>query len=221
MMAADYSAGSDLTVTVRSLRAQHEGAEILVGVVLENGEHREQRNLLITVEQYYEIQPRKGVIDEETFERLEEASALCNAIRCGENLLSYGANSAKTLAQKITRHGYSREIAARASERLCEMGLIDEMGDMEREVEKCLRKLWGKKRIQAHLWGRGFEGEVVSASSALLEEVDFAANCAALIRKHYGAIPTDGDETRRMMASLARYGYSLTEIRDAMRLLEN
>lgn len=215
MISADPTA-PDLTITVKSLRAQHDGAEILVGVVLENGEHREQKNLLLTTEQYREIKPQKGVIDEETYLRIEEASLLCGAIRCGENLLSYGANSAQTLAQKIVRHGYRRDIAAAAAERLCEMGLIDERRDMAREVEKCLKKLWGKKRIQAHLWGKGFDSGVISASEEILEEADFVANCAAMIRKHYATLPTEPDETRRMMASLARYGYSLTEIRAAI-----
>ena len=53
----------------------------------------------------------------------------------------------------------------------------------------------------------------------LLEDVDFSQNCAALIKKHYGEVPTDADENRRMIASLSRYGYSIGEIRDAIRLL--
>ena len=40
-----------LRITVRSLRAQHDGAEILVGVVLEDGEHREQKSLFMMQKQ--------------------------------------------------------------------------------------------------------------------------------------------------------------------------
>lgn len=216
MTFSEASAHEALTITVRSLRAQHDGAEILVGVVLENGEHREQKSLLLTVEQYYELKPARGVIDEALYERLEEASALCRAIRCGENLLSYGANSVQMLAQKIARHGYRRETALAAAQKLREMGLIDEERDLQREVEKCLRKLWGSKRIKSHLWSRGFDSEVMSSLNELLAEVDFTNNCAALIRKHYGEIPEERDAQKRMIASLSRYGYSLTEIRDAI-----
>ncbi len=209
-----------LTITVRSLRAQHEGAEILVGILLESGEHREQKNLVLTVEQYTELRPEKGIISEELYERLEEACELCRAVRVGENLLSYGSNSAKMLAQKIARHGYRREIAQAAAQKLCERGLVDEERDMRREVEKCIGKLWGSKRISAHLWTRGFDQDVMQLLPSMLEEIDFVENCVALIRKHYGDLPTDTADQKKMIASLGRYGYSLGEIREAMRTLE-
>ncbi len=211
---------SPLTITVRSLRAQNDGAEILVGVLLENGEHREQKNLLLTVEQYYELKPARGEISEELYDQLEEASTLCRAVRCGENLLSYGANSVQMLAQKIARHGYRREVAQEAACRLRDMGLIDESRDLAREVEKCLRKLWGAKRIRSQLWNRGFGSEVMAELPMLLDEVDFVANCAALIRKHYGEVPQDPAEQKRMIAALCRYGYSLTEIREAFHSMQ-
>ena len=208
-----------LTITVRSLRSQHEGAEILVGILLESGGHKEQKSLPLTAEQYYEIKPTKGIISEEQYERLEEASQLCQALRCGEHLLSYGSNSAQTLARKLTQRGYSREVAQNAALRLCDMGLIDEKKDVRREVEKCLKKLWGAKRISAHLWSKGFAQESLEELSGILNEADFTANCAALIRKHYGQIPEDPDALRRMTASLARYGYSMSEIKGAILLL--
>jgi hypothetical protein len=40
-----------------------------------------------------------------------------------------------------------------------------------------------------------------------------------MIQKHYGEIPTDRDELRRMFASLSRYGYSINEIREAVKTL--
>ena len=216
---SDAPTQNPLTITVKSLRAQHDGAEILVSVLLEDGEHREQKNLLLTTEQYCELRPTRGVIDETLYEQLEEASDLCRAIRCGENLLSFGSNSVQMLAQKIARHGFRRDVALTAAQKLCERGLIDEQGDLRREVEKCLRKLWGAKRIGSHLWSRGFDSAVMAGLNEILREVDFDANCAALIRKHYGELPTDPAEERRMIASLGRYGYTLSQIRNAMRIV--
>ena len=203
-------------ITIRSLHAQNDGAEVALRILLENGERREDRRLVLTTEQYCELKPVRGVISEERFDVLESAAQLCAAIRAGEHLLSYGANSVQTLTQKLIHRGYLHETAERAAQRLCEMGLIDEQGDLRRELEKCLRKLWGAKRIRAHMWSRGFGTDAMAELPALLEEVDFVANCAALIRKHYGTIPDDADERRRMIASLGRYGYSLSEIREAI-----
>ena len=214
-----YGVTSPLTITIRALRAQHDGAEMLVQLLLENGEHQEQKSLVITTEQYCEFNLMRGPITEEVYEKLEQAAELCRALRSGESLLSYGANSVQALTRKLVGKGYQREVAVLAAERLADYGLIDEERDMKREVEKCLRKLWGTKRISTHLWSKGYASETMQGLSELLEDVDFAQNCAALIQKHYGEIPTDADEHRRMIASLSRYGYSIGEIREAIRLL--
>ena len=215
-----YNTANPLTITIRALRAQHEGAEMLVLLLLENGEHQEQKSLVITTEQYCELNLVRGPITEETYEKIEEAAELTRALRSGENLLSYGANSVQALTRKLVGKGYGRDVAAAAAERLAEYGLIDEERDMQREVEKCLRKLWGSKRISAHLWSKGYAAETMKGLSALLEDIDFPQNCAMLIKKHYGEVPVDADEHRRMIASLSRYGYSIGEIRQAIRHLQ-
>ena len=209
-----------MTVRIARLRVQNANSEVAVQVVFENGEHREQKSLLLTMEQYCEIKPVKGEISEEQYEALEQASELCMALRCGEHLLSYGSNSVMTLTRKIMQRGFSNQVASEAARKLCEMGLIDEVADVRREVEKCVRKLWGAKRISAHLWNRGFASESLAELPALLAQIDFSENCAKLINKHYGGIPEDADEHRRMTAGLCRYGYSIGEIREACRMLE-
>ena len=207
-----------MLIRIRSLRVQHEGAEVSVGIVITCGDHREQKSLPITTEQYCELKLSVGEISEELYDRLEEASVLCSALRSGEHLLSYGANSAQMLTRKLMQRGFSKEVASLAVERLCTMGLINERQDLRREVEKCLRKLWGAKRISAHLWSRGFDQEVIRELPALLEEVDFPANCATYIRKHYGEVPDAPNEKKKMVAALCRYGYTLQEIRLACAL---
>ncbi len=208
-------------LTVRSMRAMNEGAQIAVTVVLQSGEHSETRVLRLLTEQYYELKIAKGEISEEKFEELERASDLCGAIRCGENLLSYGANSLQMLSKKIMRHGYTGEVALRAAEQLRQRGLINEDADMRREIEKCLRKLWGERRIRSHLWDRGFDRQTLESVEEALAEVDFAELCARLIKKHYGGLPQTAEEARKMTAGLYRYGYKPEEIRRAMKLLHN
>lgn len=213
------NAGLDFSITITRLRVQNASSEVQVQVVFENGEHREQKALLLTMEQYCELQPCKGRISEEDYDRLAHASEFCMALRCGENLLSYGPNSVQTLTRKIMQRGHTREVAACAAEKLSQMGLIDECSDVKREVEKCLRKLWGAKRINAHLWNRGFAADSLSILPELLSEVDFVENCVKLINKHYGGLPESQDELVRMTNGLSRYGYAITEIREAYRAL--
>ena len=47
------------------------------------------------------------------------------------------------------------------------------------------------------------------------------AGHAELIEKKYGGIPEDRHDRELMFASLTRMGYSSSDIRDAVRLLQN
>lgn len=217
----DHSTQTDgPRITVRTLRAQHDGAEVQLQVLIEDGAHCEQKSILLTTEQYTELKPRRGEISREAYEALEAAGELCRAIRSGESLLSFGANSVGMLVVKLSKKGYSRDIAAKAAKQLLERGLINEEADVTREVERSLSKLWGKKRIRAHLWSRGFGDAALCSADRFLEKVDFVAACRQLIQKHYGEVPCDADEYRRMLSFLSRYGYSVGEIRAAVSVLK-
>ena len=82
--------GDSMLISIRSLHAQNEGAEVALRIVIENGELREERRLILTTEQYCELKPMRGEICEEYYDALESASQLCAAIRAGEHLLPTG-----------------------------------------------------------------------------------------------------------------------------------
>lgn len=208
-----------LVITVRDIREQSGGDAVAISVLLAAGTRSEHRTLVIGISDYAVLKPRKGTVTEEEFEALEAAARLFGAMRCGEKLLAYGANTRLMLVRKIMRHGYSREESETAADRLSGFGLIDEEGDLQREVEKCLRKLWGEGRIRNHLYARGFSREAMETLPEILSEVDFPENCRRLIEKQYGSLPQSGDEERRMIACLYRYGYRMDDIRTAVRML--
>jgi SOS response regulatory protein OraA/RecX len=210
-----------LRLYIRSIQARNQGARLAVSVSVEDGEHSESRCFLLTAGSYCRLNLKKGEISEEEFERLECASRFCTAVDCGENLLSYGANSVQTLTRKIMRHGYTKQEATEAAEYLESIGLINEREDLLREVEKCLRKHWGAERIRGHLWTRGYGRHLMDELPSVLEQVDFSEQCAALIRKQYGGWPQDRETRNRMVASLYRYGYKLDEIKEAGKRLEH
>ena len=205
---------------IRSIRALGNGERMEVTVSMECGDNREDRRFPLTAGQYYELNLKKGEISEDVFDAIERASRLAGAIRCGENVLSYGANSALNLTRKIMRHGYTQAEASDAVSYLQSLGLIDEWSDLSREVEKCLRKHWGADRIHSHLWSRGYSRETMERLPELLDEVDFPDHCAALLRKQYGGLPTDREERNRVTAALYRYGYRLDEIKEAFKRLQ-
>lgn len=210
-----------LRLELRAIRAQNSGSEIALQIALTSGERVEIRALTVATEDFLSLGLKKGEIDRETFETLERADSILGATRCGERLLAYAAQTERTLARKLEQRGYGREEAALAVERLSASGLIDEEREVEREVERCLSKLWGARRIREQLYARGYGKAALSRLPDLLAEVDLTANCEALIRRRYGGAPEDRDAERRLLAALYRYGYAADEIRAALRAVKD
>lgn len=210
-----------LVLELRAIRAQNSGAEIALQIAMTSGEQVELRVLTVATEDFLSLGLKKGRIEQETFEILERADAILGATRCGERLLAYAAQTERTLVRKLMQRGYGREEAEIAVERLATKGLIDEEREMEREVERCLSKLWGARRIREQLYARGYGKEALSRLPDLLAEIDLTANCEALIRRRYGGAPSDRDAERRLIAALYRYGYATDEIRTALQAVKN
>ena len=180
--------------------------------------------LHLLVEQYAEL-PAEGVVvapgtlTREQADRLMEAGELCAAIRRGMGLLQYGDRSARRLAISLTAKGVAREMADRAAEYLVRKGYIREEDAACQRVRQDLRKGWGPRRIREDLRALGFLPDAVEQALASLDEVDFAASCAEVLRKKYGEIPEDRSARQKMTAALMRLGYDSGHIREAVRMV--
>ena len=132
--------------------------------------------------------------------------------------MGFAASSRKALCRKLIAKGFEPEFSELALERLEANGLLCEAESAVREGERCLEKLWGPERIRAHLKEKGYSDDSVSAVFFAFEdsEVDFDSNCASLVEKKYSRIPTDKKELQKIIASLMRYGYSLSQIKRAL-----
>ena len=211
-----------MKIEVISVSAVSEGAEMIISVSVSDGDDkREKRKFLIFTEQYLELGLRKGqIIDEEIFDKLEELSKQCRAIRKGADLLSYSASSKVRLAHRLRSKGIDKESAESAAKHLEKMGLIDEEADVERQVASCLKKLWGKKRIYRELCAKGYSGDIVGENISFVDEETLVQNCATLIKKKYRVIPDEPNEVKKIIASLVRYGYTFSEIKEAFRIIQ-
>ena len=98
--------------------------------------------------------------------------------------------------------------------------------DFVREDEIALRraqifveKRWGRGRIIMKLREEGFGDGSMSLAKDFLDGTDFASVCAEHISKKYGRAPSDEHERKLMYASLARMGFSATDIKRALKLI--
>ena len=138
-------------------------------------------------------------------------------MRRGESLLSYGSNSRELLVRKLKTRKIEDSYARRAADILAERGYINDRECALGEAERCVKKLWGERRILSHLMSRGYKGEAIDEARAYLEDVDFVPLCAELIKKKYpGATSADRKERDRAISALIRYGYSQGAIKAAI-----
>lgn len=160
-----------------------------------------------------------GECDEETAASLRDCAGLTEAYRKGERLLSFSPNSEKVLIAKLRQRGVTADHARRAAQILAQRGFIDDRENALAEAEKCVKKLWGPRRILSELSAKGYRGEALCEARAFLEDVDFSASLSALIDKKYRRILSSGEEKdmERTVAALVRYGYTPREAIAAIR----
>ena len=187
---------------------ENEPVSIVTLELLENGEKRTER-LTVFISYCHENGIKPGAVDENTLDGLFDAAKLCHAVKKGESLISFSANSRAGLISKLRARGIEAEYASRAADILSARGFVDDRENALAEAERCVRKLWGERRILSHLFSKGYKEDTLNEVRAYLEDVDFFASCRALVEKKYrGAVSNDPKERERAVAALVRYGYS-------------
>ena len=210
-----------MNIQIISINAMSEGAEMLLTLQISDGTgNKERRKFLLFTNQYLELNLRKGmIIDKDIFDKIEKLSKECLAIRKGNDLLSYSASSKKRLVQRLRNKGIDKESAETAASHLAQIGAINEEFDVERQLDLCLRKLWGKKRIYKELLAKGYEKEYISEALLEIDKEQMIENCALLLRKKHRTIPDDSAVRKKIVGSLVRYGYTFDEIKAAFEIV--
>lgn len=192
--------------------------EIIVCFELRDGEKRSSSRFLISDGAYIELSLSVGISSAFVYDAVEKEANVYAAYKRALYILGYGSSSRKALHRKLVTKGFEPEFADLALERLEANGLLCESEFAIREGERCLSKLWGTERIRSHLKEKGFSDDAVNSVFFAFEDmdVDFDKNCALLIEKKYSRIPTDKKELQKLIASVMRYGYSLSQIKRAL-----
>lgn len=210
-----------MTITITRIISIDQGNFIELETELRNGANAERRGFKILPEQYSALRPQKGEITEYQFERIEEAHLVCMAYTRAANILSFGANTARTLKMKLRRRGFGDDIADTAVQMLVSKGYITEDEDIKRDIDRSLAKGWGSRRIIAYLHQKGYDDEALWGIESELSNIDFAEKCADIIERKYGELPEEPHEKKKMFDALVRYGYLIGEITSAVNIVKN
>ncbi len=209
-------------IEIKSLRAADSGSVILCEISIRDEDADEKRVCRLLPEQFRELRIKKGEISERDLANILDADELCRALRSGRASLAHSSSSEAALKQKLRTKGFSAHAAQAAVERLVEEDAITEDDDAAREADKCIRKLWGRNRIIAHLRSKGYRRESIDNAMSLLRDTDFSIICYKAIKKKWGALPKNTEDAPtardRAIASLIRLGFSTGEINNACKI---
>ncbi len=191
--------------------------ELIVTLEVSNGEHSCREKLVISTDVYTKMSLCRGECDIESYEYLKEEAQVHSAFKRAMFILGYGACSKKALVRKLVQKGFPAEYAAQAVERTVQNGYLDEKSSAARQAECMAAKLWGESRIRSALFQKGYEKEAIDNAMFALEDsdIDFEESCLELLRKRYDALPDDRKEIQKLISSLVRYGYTISQIKSA------
>lgn len=130
--------------------------------------------------------------------------------------LSRGDHSKKSLLDKLTAAGFGEEASAAAVQRMSELGLIDDEKFAKRLCESLTLAGASKKEIYAKLINRGIPSDI--AREVLSEEeTEESIKILHLLKTKYSSKLSTDEGVQKVIASLARKGFSFYDIKDALK----
>ncbi len=210
-----------MTVSIVSLAA-HGAEDVCVSFAISNGTETQSERLVVSAATVADLRLTVGDCNKACFDAVLVAAQKHEATRRALSLLSFGRQSPKALVRKLVQKGIDRETATEAVKALIRRGYLNPRADAYAEATACVAKGWGRTRITSSLYEKGYAAPIVKEALDRLDDdgVDYAENCAALMRRRFPDRPTDPRERAKMYAALARYGYTSSDIREALRLLD-
>jgi len=147
--------------------------------------------------------------------REEQAKSLCL------RLLTARARTRAELAGQLTKRGYPDEVSTRVLDRLAVAGLIDD-ADFAQQWVRSRREHSGKGRkvLAAELRTKGVDEDVIAAALAGIDAGAERARAEQLVQVKLRRETLGEDDmrvTRRLVAMLARRGYSPSMAYDVVR----
>ena len=204
-----------MKIYIESKKPVHEGAGVSIKLSLcsDSGE-RASADIVISFDDYFILSEhiKEGEITEEFFSVLEEKGRIYSAFSYGMYLLGFGQCTRKRLVAKLERKGHDRESAETAADMLVHAGYIDEY-DLAHcaMLHACNDKHYGRRRIIADLYEKGFSREIIQQAFRLFEgELDYDEAKRKLLLAKFGSeepVAADAKEKQKIMSVLYRYGH--------------
>ena len=212
-----------MILKISSVSALNSGEEIRITFecISDDGSKSSCESFVIPSGKYLTMGLAKGECTTELYDDVACLSEVWQATKCGMRILANGACSQKALRIKLISKGFDKSVATEAVLQLEAMGLIREKENAVCVAQGFAMKLWGKRRIASGLYEKGYSSTAIEYALNTLEDngTDYTESCKRLVEKSYSHIPKEQRERGKLIASLQRYGYSMSEIKQAFTLV--
>ncbi len=133
-------------------------------------------------------------------------------------LLSYSDYTEKRMREKLTASGFSDSVICEVIDYLTERKYINEPVFLRNLCEySTQKKLYGKRKLMAAINEKGFSRDCIEEElENILSDFDFVEICKKQIEKAKKADLSDRAAREKLIASLSRKGFSLSEIKEAL-----
>ena len=154
-------------------------------------------------------------LDDTELASLSEQVNSRRALNRAADLLSRRDHSTGELLQKLRQKGFDDEAAKQATDKLQELGYLDDRRFAARYAEELMKsKGFGARRIETELFRKGLSREIVRET---LEELEMPEDSlTALIERKFARRLSAEQDVRRTVNALVRMGYGYGEIKDAL-----
>lgn len=157
-----------------------------------------------------------GCIDGEQLAALTAQSVYNRAHDTALYWLGQRDFSGKELEKKLTAGGTPPEVAAAVTERLRQVGLLDDAAYARRAARSLTQyKQYPRRRVEQELLRRGIDRQTAREAVEETDSDDFQQALALVQKKYYNKL-TDRDLRQKTVAALARRGYSFEVARRAV-----
>lgn len=183
----------------------------------------EEQTLVLSNREIMQYGIREGAeLPEETMAALEKALYQKAVRKCGELLEGIGYTE-KGLTERLIRSGYPETVAGRTVEAMKKAHYVDDRAYAEAYLRSNhMRK--SKRRVEQDLESKGVSSDVVSEVLGAWEE---ESGCPAeesearqirefLRKKNFDPAEQDWESRQKMMARLARRGYSFAVLEEVL-----
>lgn len=123
------------------------------------------------------------------------------------------------LTKKLTKT-YGEEVASEAAGYVKDLGYINDERYAPKLAEYLIkRKKYGRRRAKQEMLHKGLDRELVEEALSNIPEDEISEGLADLIERKYANKLADYKDRQKVIAALARRGYSFDEIRQAIEQL--